>query len=107
MGSLVIVNLNEVIELLLLLQEIECGRFCRLFLQGQMHAFMAAVLLRASGFDALDIDAQAQPPYRQFREAEQSLCTGKGRAVIGANGSWQAELLENAFKNSKREFGFG
>ncbi len=38
-------DLDEAIELRLLLQEVLGGRLGRLFLQGQMHALMPAVLL--------------------------------------------------------------
>ena len=59
MWSLVVVNLDEFIEAFLLLQEVEGGGLCRFLLQCQMHAFMAAVLLRISGFDALYLNTKA------------------------------------------------
>jgi hypothetical protein len=43
----------------LLLQKIGCGGFGGFFFQGQMHAFVTAVLLRMTWFDALDANAQA------------------------------------------------
>jgi hypothetical protein len=51
---------HEGIELCLLLQR--ARRAGGLFLQGQVHALVAAVLLRMAGLDALDGDAQPQPP---------------------------------------------
>jgi hypothetical protein len=55
---LVVVAFDEVVEFGLLLEEVGAGRLCGLELQGQMHAFMAAVLLRATWLDALDLDAE-------------------------------------------------
>jgi hypothetical protein len=57
---LIVVVVDEVIELGLLLQEVVAGRLGGLQLQGQMHALMAAVLLRVAGLDALDLDAEAE-----------------------------------------------
>ena len=45
---------HEGIEPGLLLQTVETGRAGSLLLQGQVHALMAAVLLRMAGLDALD-----------------------------------------------------
>ena len=59
MGSLVVVAVDEVIKPGLLLQEVFGGWFGGLQLQGQMHTFMSAVLLRMAGLDALDLDAAA------------------------------------------------
>ena len=47
-----------------------------------------------AGLDALDRDAQAQPPDGQLGEVEQGVGTGEGNAVVGANGSGQTALEE-------------
>ncbi len=54
----------EVIEFALLLQEVKPRRLSGLLFERQMHAFVAAILLGVSGFDTLNINAQAEPPYR-------------------------------------------
>ena len=36
-----------------------------------MHALMTAVLFRMTGLDALELDAEAQPPDREFGKTEQ------------------------------------
>ena len=59
MRALVVVEVEEVVEPGLLLQEVLGGRLGGLFLQGQVHALMAAVLLRMAGLDALDVDAES------------------------------------------------
>jgi hypothetical protein len=56
---------DEVIELGLLLQKIAAGRLGRFELQGQMRALVAAVLLRMAWPDALNLDAEPQPPDRE------------------------------------------
>ena len=62
-GPDIVVVVDEVIESCLLLQEILCCRFGGLDLQCQMHALVTAVLLRMTGLDALDVDAESQPPH--------------------------------------------
>ena len=62
MGPLVIEFLDEVIELGLLLEHVGAGGPGGFLLEGEVHAFMATVLLRMTRFDALDADAQPQPP---------------------------------------------
>ena len=62
-GALVVIALEEAIEPCLLLQEVGGGRFGGFFLEHEMHAFMAAILLGMAGFDALDTDCEAQPPH--------------------------------------------
>jgi hypothetical protein len=57
MRSFVIELLQESVELGLLLQEVGARRAGGFFLQGQMHAFMPAVLLGMTGPDALNGDA--------------------------------------------------
>jgi hypothetical protein len=59
-----------------------------------VHALMAPVLLRAAGFDALDIDAEPQPPDREFREIEKGVWASEGNSVVGANRIGQAALAE-------------
>ena len=44
----------------------------------EVDALMAAVLLGVAGADALDADAQAQPPHGQLAQAEQGVGAGKG-----------------------------
>ena len=44
----------------LLLQEVARGGFGGLFLQREVHALVAAVLLRMSGLDTLDPDSEVQ-----------------------------------------------
>jgi len=80
----VVVAFNEVIEFGLLLQEVFAGRLGGLQLQGQMHTLVPSVLLRIARFDALDRDAEPEPPDRKFGEVEEGIRTSKGNAVIGA-----------------------
>jgi hypothetical protein len=96
--SLAIELLDEGIEAGLLLQAVHAGWAGRFLLQREMQALMAAVLLRAAGLDALDRDAEPQPPDGQLGEVEEGVGAGEGHAVVGANGQRQAafpeELLE-------------
>src|SRR6185437_3071137 len=66
-----------------------------------MHPLMAAVLLGVAGDDALNANAQAQPPHRQLREAKKRVRAGKGRPVVGADGLGEAKFLENAFEDAE------
>jgi hypothetical protein len=50
----------------LLLEDIGGGRLGRLTLEREMHPFVAAILLRMARLAALDLDAEPQPPHRQF-----------------------------------------
>ena len=73
MGPLAVELLDEVVEAGLLLQEIVSGRLGCLKFQCQMHAFMAAVLLRVARLDALDVDTEPEPPDGEPRQIEQSV----------------------------------
>ena len=57
--TFVVENIDELVEAGLLLQKIGCGGFGGFFFQGQMHAFVAAVLLRMAWLDAFYTNAQA------------------------------------------------
>ena len=57
MGPLKIEVLDEGVELGLLLQDVLAGRSGGFLLQGQVHAFMASILLGMSGTNAFDRDA--------------------------------------------------
>lgn len=63
-----------------------------------MHALVAAVLLRMAGLDALDRDAEAQPPDRELGEVEQGIGAGERDAVVGANGERQPALGKQPFE---------
>jgi hypothetical protein len=66
MRPLLVVLLDEAIEAALLLEKIFGRWFGGFFLQRQMHALMAPVLLRVSRLDALDADSQPQlPPFTE------------------------------------------
>lgn len=71
--------------------------------EGQVHAFMAPVLLRIARLDALDLDTEAQPPDGQPAEIEQCVSGGERHAVVRADGVWQAAFLEQAFKGGKSQ----
>src|ERR1700759_3442322 len=66
------------------------GGACGFLLQGQVHAFVAAVLLRPAGLYAFDRDAEAQPPDRELGEGEQGVGTRERPAISGTNGEGQA-----------------
>ena len=59
MGSVVIVLLYEVIELVLLLKKAKARRLGCLLLQRQVHPLMPAVLLWIARLNAFDIDSKA------------------------------------------------
>ena len=80
---------KEGVEASLLLQAVHARRAGGFLLQGEMHALMAAVLLRLARLDALDGDAEPEPPDRELGEVEQGIGTGEGDAVVGADGPRQ------------------
>jgi hypothetical protein len=98
---LVVVAIDEVVELGLLLQEVAGGRFGGLRLERQMHALVAAVLLRMARLDAFDRNPEPEPPDREFGQVEERIGACKGHAVVGADGVWQTELLEDILENSE------
>jgi hypothetical protein len=86
MWPFVIVFAHERIEASLLLQAVHPRRSRRLFFQGQKHALVATVLLRASWFDAFDGNAEPEPPDGELGEIEQAIWTGERNAVVGSDG---------------------
>src|ERR1700730_7727902 len=89
---------EEGVEAFLLLQAVEARRPGRLLLEGEVHAFMAAVLLWMPGLDAFDRDAEPEPPHRELGEVEQGIGTGKRHAVVGADGPREATIADQALK---------
>src|SRR5215831_18229123 len=62
MRTLLVEDLHELVEAGLLLEEVGGGRLGGLFFQGEMHAFVAAILLRMARLDAFNANAEAKPP---------------------------------------------
>lgn len=65
MRPLFIDLVQEAVEAVLLLQAIEPWRG-RFLLEGEVHPLMTSVLLWMAWFDALDGDAEPEPPHRQL-----------------------------------------
>jgi hypothetical protein len=101
MRPLVVVALDEAIELGLLLKKVLRSRPGRFLLQREVHAFVATVLLRVAGLDALKADPQAQPPHRELARAEEGAGTGEGHTVVGADHQRQAKVLKSPLKYCK------
>jgi len=87
---------HEVIEAGLLRQKVVSGRLGGFFLQCEMHAFVATILLRMSRLDAFDGDAQAKPPDSEFADVEQSMRGGEGHSVITATLPQVSRILKVA-----------
>src|SRR5205814_4262207 len=81
------------------LKAVHAWRAGGLLFERQVHALVTTVLLRVTGPDALDGDAQTQPPDRQFGEVEQRVRAGERHAVVGANGRRQAALEEQLLES--------
>ena len=62
---------------------------------------MTAVLFWVPRLDALDVDAEAQPPDGQLRQTEQGVAGGEGHAVVCSDGSGQPEVLESSLENTE------
>src|SRR5919106_679508 len=70
--------LDQAIETVLLLATVHAGRACGLLLPRQAHALVAAVLVRVAGLDALEGDAEPQPPHGRLRQVVEPLGLAKG-----------------------------
>jgi hypothetical protein len=95
---LAVVLLNECIELGLPLKEVGSGGECGFLLEREVHALVAAVLLRMTGANAFDANAQAQPPHREAGKVEQSVGRGEGNAAAGTNGARQTPFFEKTLE---------
>src|SRR5882757_1659045 len=82
MSPFVVELFEKIIEFALLLQAVPTRGARGLRFEREVHAFMAAILLRMTGLDAFDGDAQAQPPDRELGEVEQRVGGGEGHAVV-------------------------
>src|ERR1700745_690973 len=91
---------DKVVETGLLLQAVHSGRSGCFFLQREMHALVAAVLLRVARPDALDGDAEPQPPHREFGEIEEAVRTGERHAIVGPDRPGPATPLEELLEGS-------
>ncbi len=64
-------------------------------------------MLRMARLDALDANAQPEPPDRQLTQIEQGVGGSEGDAVIAADVGRQAALLKKPFKHGKSVVFFG
>src|SRR5690606_29073230 len=80
-------------------------RMQSLFLQRAMHALMHPILLRDTGADALGTDAEAQPPYRQWRQSGNRARAAERHAVVAANDLRQPVLAKVLLKQWAHAFG--
>jgi hypothetical protein len=55
-------------------------------------------LLRVARLDALDGDAEPEPPDRELGEIEEGVWAGEGDAFVGADGLWQSALKTEGSK---------
>ncbi len=95
---LVVVEPAERVERALLGLELSAGWPSRLALEGLVNAFVGAVLLGMRGQDALVLDAQAQPPDIELREAVQPLSRER-HAVVRADRTREPVLPEQPLED--------
>ncbi len=93
-GPFAVEFMDECVEASLLLQDVATCWAGGLLLEGQVHALVAPVLLGAARLDALDGDAQPEPPHGELGEVVEAVGAGEGQAVVGADGRGQAALAE-------------
>ena len=89
---------EEGIEAVLLLQAVVAWRSRGLGLEREVHALVAAVLLRVAWLDALDLDGEPEPPERELGEVVEAVGAGEGQAVVASEGGRQAAVLEQPDK---------
>jgi hypothetical protein len=91
--TFVVEDFDKVVEPGLLLKEVCSGGLGGFFLQGQMHALMAAVLLGMARPDPFNANTQPEPPDREFAQVEQGVGGSERNAVITADVARQAAPL--------------
>src|SRR5690606_18239658 len=99
MGPFVVELGDKSVEARLLLKEVHARRTGGFRFERAMHAFMAAVLLGMSWLDALDLNAEAEPPDGELRQLERAVGGGEGHAIAhhqGLVGRLKAGALEVA-----------
>src|SRR5262245_47152744 len=99
-----VITLDEGIEPGLLLEHVGGGGLGGFRLECEMHAFVPTMLLGMTGLDALDVNAEAQPPDGECAEAIQGVGGGKWHAVVSANGVRKAKFLEGALEDGEGQF---
>src|ERR1700751_2193982 len=105
--ALVIEFLDEAVEGRLLLENIHAWRASGFLLESQVHAFVAAVLLRLARRYTLDVDTKAEPPDGKFAEVEKRIGGSERDAVIGADRPGQTTPLEETLESGKGRSLFG
>ena len=105
MRTLLVEDLHELVEADLLLEEVgEAAGLVALFFQGEVHAFVAAILLRMARLDALNANVEAKPPDGKFAEVEQSMGRCKRDTIVAADVSRQATFLKKPLKDGEKVF---
>ena len=99
MRPLVVEDLDKLVEPGLLLKKIGSRRFSGFFLQGQMHALMATVLLRMTRLDPFNANTEPEPPDRKFAQVKQGMGGSEGHTVVAADVGRQAALLKKPLKH--------
>jgi hypothetical protein len=102
-GSFGIELVSEGVEAGLLLETVETWWPGCFGLQREVHALVAAVLLGLAGLDALDGNAEPEPPDGELGEIEQRIGTSEGDAIVGANGRRQAALDKQLLEGGECE----
>ena len=106
MRTLVVEDLDELVEAGLL-QKVLTRGLGGFFFQGEMHPFMAAILLRVSGLDPFDTDSEPEPPDRELAQIKQGVGGREGHAVIAADVRRQATILKKPLKHGESAVFFG
>src|SRR5262249_1915899 len=98
-----VVPLEEGVEPGLLLEHVGGGGLGGFGLQGEMHAFVAAVPVGMAGLDARGLESGAQASDGGFSWAVEGVGRGKGHAVVGANDLRETKFFEGALEDGEGE----
>src|SRR3546814_12221089 len=91
-GAFAVELADTIIETGLLVQDVGAGRAGRLLLQRQVHALVAAVLLRLAWFDAFALNAEPEP------QLGCASCRGKSESVrvdLGGRRTYKKQQNKN------------